>query len=66
MCCSKEFVWLAEHSEEEAKHKGEYIAVVGERIVAYGSDLKKVLKEAQKYSPYPLIHKVPKEDVMVV
>ncbi|MCH8319325.1 MAG: hypothetical protein IIA88_12695, partial [Bacteroidetes bacterium] len=38
---SKEYLWLCDHPEEEAKYRGEWIAVVGEKIVAHGKNLKK-------------------------
>jgi len=36
----KEFEWLGKHPDEKIKYKGEYIAVVGEKIVAHGKDTK--------------------------
>jgi len=32
----KDFEWLESHPEEKQKYKGEYIAAVGEKIVAHG------------------------------
>ena len=55
----KDFEWLGSHSEEKQKYKGEYIAVVGEKIVAHGVNLSQVMAEAKKYSPKPLIAAVP-------
>ena len=62
----KEFEWLGKHPDEEEKYKGEYIAVVGEQIVAHGKDPKFVIETARKLSPNPLIAKVPKGEIMVV
>ncbi|MBU1262049.1 hypothetical protein KKG61_04325 [bacterium] len=62
----KESGWLAAHPEEEAKYKGEYIAVVEEKIVAHGSDFIKVIEEAKVYSDDPLFAKVPQWEVMAV
>lgn len=62
----KEAVWLAKHPEEEAKYKGEYIAVANGKIVAHGKDVKKVIRKAREYSDDPLISKVEKEGLMVV
>ena len=50
----------------EAEHKGEYIAIVGERIVAYGKDALRVLTQAKRTSRDPLLVKVPKHDILVV
>lgn len=63
---SREFQWLAKHPEEKAKHKGEYIAIVGERIVAYGPDAVRVLQQAKRSSPTPLLVKVLSADILVV
>ncbi|MEW6104398.1 MAG: DUF5678 domain-containing protein [bacterium] len=62
----KESEWLTEHPDEEAKYRGEYIAVASEKIVAHGYDFIAVIEEAKKYSPDPLITKVPKWEVMAV
>lgn len=32
----REFEWLSRHPKEEAKYRGEYIAVVSEKIIAHG------------------------------
>lgn len=66
MNCDKESIWLTSHPEERLKYKGEYIAVVGEQIVAHGTDFVEVIEKAKKISDDPLIDKVPKWDVMVV
>lgn len=61
-----EYNWLVDHPEETVKYAGEYIAIVGERIVAHGSDFLEVAKEAKKVAPRPLFHKVPTDEVMVI
>lgn len=63
---SKEFRWISKHPEEKAKHKGEYIAIVGERIVSYGKDALRVLAQAKRASRDPLLIKVPEHDILVV
>lgn len=62
----KESNWLALHPEEEANYKGEYIAVVGEKIIAHGDDFIEVIEKGKKWSNDPLIVKVPKWEVMAV
>jgi hypothetical protein len=44
----KEYTWLLMNPEIENQYAGEYIAIIGESIVAHGKDFKKVLKEAKK------------------
>lgn len=61
----KEYEWLMQHPEEEAKYRGECIVVVGSNIVVHGKDSKKVLEEAKKYSDKPLIAYVPEEEVLI-
>lgn len=63
----RELEWLSKHPEEEAKYRGEYIAVVSEKIVAHGKDPKNVIEEAKRISTRPLIAKVPlREGLMIV
>ena len=62
----KEFNWLSSHPKERFKYSGEYIAVVGTRIIAHGKDPIIVLKKAKKYSPDPFLAKVPRKGAMIV
>ena len=39
---SIESIWICKNSEEVYKYEGEWIAVVGEKIVSHGEDLEKV------------------------
>jgi len=56
----KDFQWLCEHSLEIGrKYAGEYIAVVNQKIVAHGKDFHKVMEEATKIDPEPLVDDVP-------
>jgi hypothetical protein len=52
----KDFQWLCEHSLEiDEKYAGEYIAIVDQKIVAHGKDFFKVMEEATKIDPRPLV-----------
>ena len=62
----KEFKWLSSHPEERLNYLGEYIAVVGTKIIAHGKDPVKVLEKAKKYSPDPFLAKVPRKGAMIV
>lgn len=42
---SREWAWLAKHSNEYA---GQWVALAGERLVAYGSQFKEVLQTARQ------------------
>ena len=63
---SREYSWLLSHPEIETEYPGEYIAIVGEEVVAHGKDFKKVLREAEKTGKEPFIHKVPSLDKELV
>jgi hypothetical protein len=64
---TKELNWLISHPEIEEKYVGEYIGIVGDKIVAHGKDFKKVLEEAEKESREAFIHKVlPPDKELVV
>jgi len=63
----REFEWLASHQEEKRKYKGEYIAVVGEKIVAHGVNLAQVIAKSKNFSEKPLIAAIPDgEDLMII
>ncbi|MBI2358803.1 MAG: hypothetical protein HYV04_07830 [Deltaproteobacteria bacterium] len=62
-----EFNWLIAHPEEAEKYPGEYIAIVGESIVAHGKDFKAVLVAAESQTgKEPFIYKVPPADREIV
>lgn len=62
----KEYIWLLKNPEIETKYAGEYIAIVGDSVVAHGNDFQKVLKDAEKSGAEPFIHKVPSSDKELV
>lgn len=63
---NKELNWLFSHPEVESKYPGEYIAIVGDSVVAHGKDFKEVLKEAEKNGREPFIYKVLPADKLVI
>lgn len=58
---------MSEH-KRLGEHLGEWIAVVGDGIVASGDDIKEVYKASKTKYPkeIPLIMKIPKETVMLL
>lgn len=58
----KEYAWFLSHPEIEAQFADEYIAIVGEAVVAHGRDFTAVLLEAEEHGPSPYFHKVPAAD----
>ena len=61
-----ESAWLAKHPEIRARYRGEYIAVSGEKVIAHGTELPDVMREAKKTDPDPLICKVPTQEILIV
>ena len=62
----KELNWIASNPEERAKYRGEYIAIVGERIVAHGEDPAQVWDEATTFAAEPLLSYVPKAEALIL
>ena len=50
---------LGIYPRDEDKFAGEYIAVVKNRIIAHGKQIKKVIEQAKKIAKEPLLAKVP-------
>lgn len=51
-----------------SKYIGEWIAIVDDRIIAHGDDVKKIYNEAKAKYPKkrPLITKVPEKETMIL
>ena len=51
-----------------SKYVGEWIAIIDDKIVAHGHDVKKIYKEAKERYPKkrPLITKVPEKETMIL
>lgn len=61
----KELKWLSAHHKLLERHSGQWIAFVSEKgLLAFGSDLREVLKVARKKykKRVPLVFKVPRKD----
>jgi len=63
-----EYEYIMSISNELGQHLGEWIAVVGEEIVASGETAKEVYDKAKERYPdkEPFIMKIPKETVMLL
>ncbi|MEW6481974.1 MAG: DUF5678 domain-containing protein [bacterium] len=62
----KEYAWFLLQTDLEKRYSGEYIAIVGNSVVAHGKDFKNVLKKAEKKGEEPFIYKVPPKDKLMV
>ncbi len=51
-----------------AKYEGEYVAIIEEKIIAHGKDVKKVYQEAKGKSPKNIIFlgQVPRKEALIL
>ncbi len=50
-----------------SKYQGQYVAIVGDKVVASGGNAKEVLEEAKKKTgKIPTIAKIPKEEALIL
>lgn len=49
-----------------AQYAGEYVAWIGDEIVAHGKNLREVMKEAKRHGERPVIDKVERNGVLIV
>ena len=63
---SKEFEFYLK--ADLSKYEGKYIAIVEDKVVAFGKNAKKVFEEAKKKFPdkTPTLSKIPKDDTLVL
>ena len=62
---SKEFEFYVKANLKE--YEGKYVAIVGDKVVASGTNAKEVLEEAKKKYPnkLPALAKIPKEETLI-
>lgn len=64
MAKTKEFEFFVK--TDFSKYKGQYIAIVEDKVVASGANAKKVWEEAKKKTgKTPTIAKIPKEEALI-
>lgn len=63
---SKEFEFYLK--ADLSKYEGEYVAIVDDKVVAFGDNAKEVLDEAKKKFPNkkPMLAKIPTEDTLIL
>ena len=59
-------VWSLTHPLNFNKYKGEYIALVNDRIIAHGKKFEKVEKKAKKVDKEPVFVKIPENEIMIL
>ena len=63
---TQDLEWLCKQPEISQQHRGQYIAVVDEKVVAFGESLEAVLNLAEKYDRNPLISLIPEEETLIL
>ena len=63
---TKEFEFFVK--TDISKYRGQYVAIVGDKVVASGENAKKVLEEAARMFPgkTPLLAKIPREEALIL
>lgn len=62
---TQEYLWLCNNPEKEAKYLGEWIAVIKNKIVAHGKDLKQVRIKAYQIGDHPHFSFVDEDELAV-
>jgi hypothetical protein len=58
--------WLCKHPEISEQYRGKHIAVVDEKVVAFGEDFEEVAKQAEEFDEDPLFSFIPEEEVLIL
>ncbi|RLG14261.1 MAG: succinyl-CoA synthetase subunit alpha [Candidatus Nanohalarchaeota archaeon] len=63
---TKEFNWFVD--ADLRKYKGEYVAIIDEKVVAHGDNAKDVWEDAKRKYPdkSPSLAKIPKDDILIL
>lgn len=63
---SKEFEFYVKANLKE--YEGKYVAIIGDKVVASGTNAKEVLEEAKRKFPnkMPALAKIPKEETLIL
>lgn len=59
-------IWSLTHPLNFNKYKGEYIALVNDRIIAHGRKFETVEKKAKKFDKEPVFVKIPENEIMIL
>lgn len=63
---SKDFDWFVD--ADLSRYKGEYVAIVDERVVTHGNNAKVVWENAKRQHPdkIPALAKIPGDDILIL
>lgn len=63
---SRDFNWFV--NAELSKYRGEYVAIVDEKVVTHGENAKEVWENAKKQYPdkIPALAKIPRDDILIL
>ncbi|TES90302.1 MAG: hypothetical protein E3J87_10290 [Candidatus Cloacimonadota bacterium] len=59
-------IWALKHPLNFNKYRGEYLALVNDRIVAHGKKFEEVYNEAIKFDKEPVFTKIPESEIMIL
>jgi hypothetical protein len=58
--------WLCKHQEITQEYRGKYVAIIDEKVAAFGDSLQDVLSIAEKLDDEPLISFIPEEETLIL
>ncbi|MEK7398925.1 MAG: DUF5678 domain-containing protein [Candidatus Poribacteria bacterium] len=58
--------WLCKHQEITQEYRGKYVAIIDEKVAAFGESLRDVLSIAEKLDDEPLISFIPEEETLIL
>ena len=63
---SKDFDWFV--NADLSRYRGEYVAIVDERVVTHGDNAKEVWRNAKRQYPdkSPALAKIPRDDILIL
>jgi hypothetical protein len=58
--------WLCKHQEISQEYRGKYVAIIDEKVAAFGESLQDVLSATEKMGVEPLISFIPEEETLIL
>jgi hypothetical protein len=59
------YSYLLQHPKELNKYRGQWLALMDDKIIAHGKNFAEVIEQAKKITPNPVMHQVYEEDIVV-
>ena len=58
--------WLCKHQEISQEYRGKYVAIIDEKVAAFGESLQDVISATEKLGVEPLISFIPEEETLIL